>query len=176
MLKLAADEQLKLILDGAEEGWLVAGELAAAGVPVPDRHRGRPADQFETLGSRLDNAARLQAAGVTVAIEGAAQLQQRAPGPLQRRQRRGQRPALCRGAGGADHQPGPDLGLRRPRRLARARQGRRPGDLVAATRSRPRPIRWRCSSAASSSPHDARILKLRDRYAKPAEGYPRQYN
>ncbi len=70
VLKLASDEKLKLILEGAEEGWMVAADLARAGVPVLIDTEAALPDQFETLGSRLDNAARLQAAGVLVAIEG----------------------------------------------------------------------------------------------------------
>jgi imidazolonepropionase-like amidohydrolase len=70
VLKLAADEKIRLILEGAEEGWLVAPELAKAGVPVMIDAEAALPDQFETLGSRLDNAARLQAAGVVVAIQG----------------------------------------------------------------------------------------------------------
>ena len=55
---------------GAEEGWRVASELARAGVPVVvDPQDDLPRD-FDSLGSRLDNAALLQAAGVTVAIMG----------------------------------------------------------------------------------------------------------
>jgi imidazolonepropionase-like amidohydrolase len=70
-LKLAADEHVKIILEGAEEGWLVAGDIARAGAPVIiDSEADLPRD-FETLGSRLDNAARLQAAGVLVSITGA---------------------------------------------------------------------------------------------------------
>ncbi len=70
VLKLASDEKLKVILEGAEEGWMVALELAKAGVPVLIDPESALPNQFETLGSRLDNAARLQAAGVLVAIEG----------------------------------------------------------------------------------------------------------
>ena len=70
VLKLASDEKLKLIIEGAEEGWMVAADLAKAGVPVLIDSEAALPDQFETLASRLDNAARLQAAGVTVAIEG----------------------------------------------------------------------------------------------------------
>jgi imidazolonepropionase-like amidohydrolase len=69
-LKLAADEKIKIIIEGAEEGWMVAPELAAAGVAVIIDTEADLPDQFETLGSRLDNAARLQAAGVTVVIAG----------------------------------------------------------------------------------------------------------
>lgn len=69
-LRLAREEKVKIILEGAAEGWLVAGEIAAAGVPVIlDPQMDLPS-QFENLGARLDNAARLQRAGVTVAIMG----------------------------------------------------------------------------------------------------------
>jgi imidazolonepropionase-like amidohydrolase len=69
-LKLASDEKIKIIIEGAEEGWMVAPELAAAGVPVIIDTEADLPDQFETLGSRLDNAARLQNAGVLVVIAG----------------------------------------------------------------------------------------------------------
>lgn len=71
ILKVAREEGLKLILEGAEEGWLVADQIAAAHVPVIlDSEANLPAS-FETLASRLDNAARLEKAGVLIAIEGA---------------------------------------------------------------------------------------------------------
>lgn len=70
VLKLAADEKVKVILEGAEEGWLAAADIAKAGVPVLLDPEAALPDQFETLGARLDNAARLQAAGVTIAIMG----------------------------------------------------------------------------------------------------------
>lgn len=69
-LRLAREERIRIILEGAEEGWMAAAEIAAAGVPVILDAQADLPDQFETLGARLDNAARLQAAGVTVAIMG----------------------------------------------------------------------------------------------------------
>ena len=69
-LKLAAEEKVRIILEGAEEGWLVAAEIAKAGVPVIIDTQADLPESFETLGSRLDNAARLNAAGVLVAING----------------------------------------------------------------------------------------------------------
>lgn len=69
-LRLAREEKVRIILEGAEEGWMVAAEIAAAGVAVIVDSQADLPDQFETLGSRLDNAARLQAAGVMVAITG----------------------------------------------------------------------------------------------------------
>lgn len=70
-LKLAADEKIKIVLEGVEEGWMVAAEIAKAGVPVILDPQASLPGSFETLGSRLDNAARLHAAGVSVAINGA---------------------------------------------------------------------------------------------------------
>lgn len=69
-LKLAADEKIKIVLEGVEEGWMVAGDIAKAGVPVILDPQADLPDSFETLGSRLDNAARLHTAGVSVAING----------------------------------------------------------------------------------------------------------
>lgn len=69
-LKLAAEEKVKIVLEGVEEGWMVAAEIAKAGVPVILDPQADLPDSFETLGSRLDNAARLHAAGVSVAING----------------------------------------------------------------------------------------------------------
>jgi imidazolonepropionase-like amidohydrolase len=70
VLRLAREEKLKIILEGAEEGWMVADEIAAAGVPVILDAQADLPSRFEALGSRLDNAARLQRAGVQVAIMG----------------------------------------------------------------------------------------------------------
>lgn len=70
VLRLAREEKIKVILEGAEEGWLVAGEIAAAGVPVILDSQADLPDSFESLGARLDNAAQLRAAGVTIAIMG----------------------------------------------------------------------------------------------------------
>ncbi|WP_409418336.1 amidohydrolase family protein [Phenylobacterium sp.] len=70
VLKFAREEKVKVILSGAEEGWMVAPEIAAAGVPViMDPLSDRP-ETFQTLGASLENAARLHAAGVTVSLEG----------------------------------------------------------------------------------------------------------
>ncbi|HEV2531852.1 amidohydrolase family protein [Phenylobacterium sp.] len=70
VLRLAREEHVKLILNGAEEGWKVASEIAAAGVPViMNPISDRPVD-MESVGSTLENAARLNAAGVIIAIEG----------------------------------------------------------------------------------------------------------
>lgn len=59
---------LKLVIVGAAEGWEVADELAAAKVPVIIDPMANLPDTFESLSARLDNAALLRKAGVTVAL------------------------------------------------------------------------------------------------------------
>lgn len=67
-LNLAREENIRVILEGAAEGWRVAREIAAAEVPVIlDPQEDLPAS-FDTIASRLDNAALLQKAGVLIAI------------------------------------------------------------------------------------------------------------
>src|SRR5690606_18004487 len=58
----------KLVLLGATEGWRVADQIAAAGVPVIVNPLQNLPDRFEVLAATLENAGRLQKAGVTVAI------------------------------------------------------------------------------------------------------------
>ncbi|HYF22033.1 MAG TPA: amidohydrolase family protein [Caulobacteraceae bacterium] len=69
-LRFARDEKLKIILDGAEEGWRVADEIARANVPVILNPVSNLPGSFETLGSTMENAARLQQSGVTVIVKG----------------------------------------------------------------------------------------------------------
>jgi imidazolonepropionase-like amidohydrolase len=67
-LRLARELGVKLVLTGVAEGWSVAEEIARAGVPVViDPMQNLPAS-FEVLGATLENAARLEAAGVQVAF------------------------------------------------------------------------------------------------------------
>ena len=70
LLRFAAAEHVRVILEGAQEAWEVAPELARAGVPVLVDPEDDLPESFDTLGARLDNAARLQAAGVAVVIQG----------------------------------------------------------------------------------------------------------
>ncbi|MEO1038291.1 MAG: amidohydrolase family protein [Pseudomonadota bacterium] len=61
------NQQLQLIIAGGAEAWMVADELAEAGVPVIlDPLRNLPGS-FDTLASRQDGPALLHAAGVTTA-------------------------------------------------------------------------------------------------------------
>ncbi|MDG5494744.1 amidohydrolase family protein [Niveispirillum sp. BGYR6] len=71
-LRLAREEKLRLVLMGAEEGWMVAGEIAAAGVPVIIKPTTNLPGRFETQHARLDNAALLEKAGVVVILTGSA--------------------------------------------------------------------------------------------------------
>ena len=70
VLRLAREEGIKLILDGAEEGWLVAADIAAAKVPVLLNPISNLPSSLETRAARMENAAALDAAGVVIAIKG----------------------------------------------------------------------------------------------------------
>lgn len=60
--------KLDLVLVGATEGWLVAKDIAAAGVPVIANALNNLPETFEQLGATQSNVGRLRAAGVKVAI------------------------------------------------------------------------------------------------------------
>ena len=59
---------LKLILVGATEGWTVARQIAAAGVPVIASALNDLPEQFEQLAATQSNIGRMKAAGVAVSI------------------------------------------------------------------------------------------------------------
>ena len=63
--------KLDIVLVGATEGWLVANEIAAAGVPVIANGLLDLPETFEQLGATQSNAGRLAQAGVKVAINAA---------------------------------------------------------------------------------------------------------
>lgn len=63
--------RLDMVLVGATEGWLVAIEIAAAGVPVIANGLIDLPESFEQLGATQSNAGRMAAAGVKVAINAA---------------------------------------------------------------------------------------------------------
>lgn len=69
-IKLAQEFDLRLVIDGAAEGWMVADQLAAAKVPVVIDAMNNLPIAFESLGARLDNAALMNRAGVVVMISG----------------------------------------------------------------------------------------------------------
>jgi len=68
VLRVAEEEDVDVILLRAREAWRVADRIAEAGVPVILQPFDNLPSRFESLGSRLDNAARLHAAGVTIAF------------------------------------------------------------------------------------------------------------
>jgi imidazolonepropionase-like amidohydrolase len=66
-VRIAREYKLRLVLAGAAEGWEVAGELAAAGIPVLVQ----PLDNipsYDALGVRYENAGLLAKAGVKVVL------------------------------------------------------------------------------------------------------------
>ena len=68
VIALAQREHLHVAVRGASEAWRVAGELAAAGVPVILDPLDNLPDSFDSVGSTLENAARLERAGVKIAF------------------------------------------------------------------------------------------------------------
>jgi len=70
VLRLGQEEGVRLILDGAAEGWLVADQIAAANVPVLLNPIMNLPGNFERRAARMENAAALDAAGVVIAIKG----------------------------------------------------------------------------------------------------------
>lgn len=71
VLKLARDfPRLKLVLLGVSEGWLVANDIAAAGVPVIADPLDDLPTGFDQIAATQSNIGRMQAAGVMVAIGG----------------------------------------------------------------------------------------------------------
>lgn len=59
---------LKLVIVGASEGWLVASELAASGVPVLATPLNNLPASFEQLAATQSNVGRMAAAGVKVSL------------------------------------------------------------------------------------------------------------
>lgn len=69
-LSFAKARGLKIALTGAEEAWMAADEIAAAGVPVILNPTTNLPLSYETLGATLRNAALLHKAGVRIAFIG----------------------------------------------------------------------------------------------------------
>jgi imidazolonepropionase-like amidohydrolase len=68
VLALARQHKLRAVLASAAEGWKVAAAIARAKVPCIVNPLDHGPRSFSALGAREDNAARLHAAGVSVAI------------------------------------------------------------------------------------------------------------
>ena len=71
-LRFAKRFGLDLVISGGAEAWMVARQLASAKVPVLLDPLVNLPGNFDMLGARMDNAAILEAAGVTVVISGGA--------------------------------------------------------------------------------------------------------
>ena len=69
-LRFAKSYDLDVVISGGAEAWMVAKQLAVANVPVLLDPLVNLPGNFDSLGARMDNAAILAAAGVTVAING----------------------------------------------------------------------------------------------------------
>lgn len=69
-LNIAKDYNLKVVIAGAAEAWMLADKIAAAKVPVLTGAMNNIPGSFSTLGSRQENAAMLRKAGVQVGIIG----------------------------------------------------------------------------------------------------------
>lgn len=68
LLRWATREKVKIAIAGGAEAWQLAPELAAARVPVFVDALGNLPTTFDQIGATLENAARLQRAGVPVAF------------------------------------------------------------------------------------------------------------
>lgn len=69
ILNFAERQEVRLILSGAAEGWMVADRIAAAGVPVVLNGEDNQAFTFDSLNATYDNAAVLSRAGVRIAFK-----------------------------------------------------------------------------------------------------------
>lgn len=68
LLRWAAREKVEIAISGGSEAWKLAPELAQAKVPVFVDALGNLPASFDQLGATLENAARLQRAGVAVSF------------------------------------------------------------------------------------------------------------
>lgn len=68
VIRFAQKEKLAVAIRGGAEAWRIAPELAAAKIPVILDPLDDLPESFDTVGATLENAARLNRAGVTVAF------------------------------------------------------------------------------------------------------------
>ncbi len=69
-MRLARQYDVKLIIGGGSEAWMMADRIAAAHIPVLTGAMNNIPETFSALGQRQENAALLTAAGVKVALVG----------------------------------------------------------------------------------------------------------
>jgi imidazolonepropionase-like amidohydrolase len=70
VLRLAREENVKIILAGGAEAWMLGDRLAAANVPVAVGSMNNIPQSFSTLGARQDTPALLRRAGATLVLIG----------------------------------------------------------------------------------------------------------
>jgi hypothetical protein len=68
VVALAKRENLRAVIKGGQEAWRVAAELAAARIPVVLNPLDDLPESFDVVGASLENAARLNQAGVKIAF------------------------------------------------------------------------------------------------------------
>jgi imidazolonepropionase-like amidohydrolase len=68
VITLAQREKLRAVIKGGQEAWRVAAELAAAHIPVVLNPLDNLPESFDVVGATLENAARLNRAGVKIAF------------------------------------------------------------------------------------------------------------
>jgi len=68
VIALAQREKLRAVVRGGTEAWRVGSELAAARIPVVLNPLNDLPESFDTVGATLENAARLNRAGVKIAF------------------------------------------------------------------------------------------------------------
>jgi imidazolonepropionase-like amidohydrolase len=68
VLAFAQEQKLHLVISGGDEAWQVAGELAAAKIPVILNPLDDLPESFDSVGATLRNAALLARAGVKIAF------------------------------------------------------------------------------------------------------------
>lgn len=69
-MRLAREFNLKIMIDGGAEAWMMADKLAAANIPVLTGAMNNIPAGFAALGQRQENAGLLRKAGVSVALIG----------------------------------------------------------------------------------------------------------
>jgi len=175
---------IRLVLVGATEGWMVADQIAAAGVPVIAAALVDLPEKFESIAATQSNVGRLAKAGVTVAISNA----DISEGPYESylAQYAGNLVALTRipGAQGLDwgaafatitSKPAAAIGM--DGEIGSLRPGRR-ADVVVWDGD---PLELESAPVAIyidgvAQPTTSRQTRLRDRYLNPVEqGLPKAY-
>lgn len=75
LIRFKQEQKINVIIVGGAEAWRVANELSAAQIPVILQPLLDLPNSFEALGTTLQNAVRLQKAGVRIAFSGTAALE-----------------------------------------------------------------------------------------------------